>query len=269
MDVASLGYRTDLAIRRAEGSQITDRGDHIVISTEQNPGYRWGNFFLLACPPRPGELPAWLARFAVRFPTATHRAFGLDVTDTADVGQEVFAEAGFSAERYVVLTASSVSQARQPGLTAVVRQLDGDDDWRQSGELRAACGGSGQTAEAAVSAAEQEFHARRLSARRRLAETGRAAWFGAFAGGRLVAQLGLVPVGDGGARYQDVETHPDFRRLGLAGTLVCRAGRHGLAEPGVSRLVMVADPGYPAIRLYESLGFSRTEDQVGFERITE
>jgi len=32
---------------------------------------------------------------------------------------------------------------------------------------------------------------------------------------------------------------------------------------------MVADPGYPAIRLYESLGFSRTEDQVGFERITE
>ncbi len=66
-----------------------------------------------------------------------------------------------------------------------------------------------------------------------------------------------------------METHPDFRRLGLAGTLVCRAGRHGLAEPGVSRLVMVADPGYPAIRLYESLGFSRTEDQVGFERITE
>ncbi len=120
-----------------------------------------------------------------------------------------------------------------------------------------------------VSATEQEFQAGRLAARRRLAETGRAAWLGAFVGGRLVAQLGLVPVGDGVARYQDAETHPDFRRLGMAGRLICQAGRHGLAELCASRLVIVADPGYHAVRLYEVLGFSPTEDQVGFERTAE
>ena len=113
---------------------------------------------------------------------------------------------------------------------------------------------------------EQEFDARKLAARRQLTETGRAAWFGAFAAGRLVAQLGLVPAGNGLARYQDVETHPEFRRQGLAGTLVWQAGGYGLAERGAARLVIVADPDYHAFRLYESLGFRRAEDQVGFEQ---
>jgi len=270
MDVVSLGYQTDLDIRGTEGSQITDCGDHMVVRTERNPGYWWGNFILLAGPPRAGEVDRWLARFAALFPAAKHRAFGVDVTDAAAVEGAAFAAAGFRAERNVVLTASSVIRPRQPRLAATVRQLAGDDDWRQSAELRLACfepaPPAAPTAAPGVSADEQEFDARKLAARRELTETGRAAWFGAFAAGRLVAQLGLVPAGNGLARYQDVETHPEFRRQGLAGTLVWRAGTYGLAELGAARLVIVADPDYHAFRLYESLGFRRAEDQVGFEQ---
>ena len=166
VDVASLGYRTDLAIRRAEGGQITDCGDHIVIRTGQNPGYWWGNFILLAAPPRAAELAGWLARFATLFPAARHRTLGVDGTDAAAVDPDVFTAAGFRAERSVVLTASSVRPARQPGLAATVRRLAGADDWRQSAELRRACGDPGESAAAAgdaaadvVRAGEQEFEA--------------------------------------------------------------------------------------------------------------
>jgi hypothetical protein len=269
MDVVSLGYRTDLAIRRTEGSQISDCGDHIVVRTERNPGYWWGNFILLARPPRAGEVDRWLARFVALFPAAKHRTFGVDVTDAAAVDEPGFAAAGLRAERNVVLTASSVIQPRPPRLAVTVRQLAGDDDWRQSAALRLACFESDPAVAAAAPGAradEQEFDARKLAARRQLTESGLAAWFGAFAADRLVAQLGLVPAGNGLARYQDVESHPGFRRQGLAGTLVWQAGTYGLAELGAVRLVIVADPGYHAFGLYELLGFRPAEDQVGFEQ---
>ena len=270
MNVVSLGYRTDLAIRRTEGSQITDCGDHVVVRTERNPGYWWGNFILLAGPPRAGQVGRWLARFAALFPAAKHRTFGVDVTDATAVDEAGFAAAGFRVERNVVLTASSLIQPRQPSLAVTVRQLATGDDWRQSAALRLACfepdPAAAPAAAPGVPADEQEFDARKLAARRQLTEAGRAAWFGAFAAGRLMAQLGLVPAGRGLARYQDVETHPAYRRQGLAGTLVWQAGRYGLAELGAARLVIVADPGYHAVRLYESLGFRPAEDQVGFEQ---
>jgi ribosomal protein S18 acetylase RimI-like enzyme len=93
-----------------------------------------------------------------------------------------------------------------------------------------------------------------------------AAWFGAFLGGRLLAQLGVVDAGGGLVRYQDVETDPVARRRGLAGTLVWQAGRYGREVLGAGALVIVADPADAAIRLYRSCGFAETETQLTFER---
>jgi ribosomal protein S18 acetylase RimI-like enzyme len=265
VDVKSFGYRTDLAILRLEGSQTADCGDHMVIRSSQNPGFRWGNFILLAVPPRRGELSAWVSRFGALFPRATYQAIGVDVTDAAAACPDTFAAAGFRTLHSVVLTASSLSQVRQPNQAAAVRRLDGDEDWQQSAALRAACSRQGQ---AAASPADREFDELRLAARRRIVQNGLGAWFGAFVAGRLVAHLGLVPVGDGNARYQDVETHPEYRRRGLAGMLIWHAGRLAFAELDASGLVIVADPAsaYHAKRLYESLGFVAIEDQVGFVR---
>jgi hypothetical protein len=82
--VRSLGYRTDLAILALEGSQVTDRGDHLVIRTPDNPDYWWGNFLLLR-DLKPGSGGSWLARFAVEFPDAQYIALGLDQTDAGTV----------------------------------------------------------------------------------------------------------------------------------------------------------------------------------------
>jgi GNAT superfamily N-acetyltransferase len=107
---------------------------------------------------------------------------------------------------------------------------------------------------------------RRAAARQRLTRAGRGAWFGAFLGGRLLAQLGICDAGGGLARYQDVETDPAARRQGLAGTLVWRAGRYGRDVLGASTLVIVADPADVAIRVYRACGFADREPQLTFER---
>lgn len=98
-----------------------------------------------------------------------------------------------------------------------------------------------------------------------MVELGHGGWFGAFVDGRLVCQMGLFAGGPGLARYQSVETDPDHRRRGLAGTLVAEVGWYGFEVLCAQILVMVADPAYHAIDLYLSLGFEATQMQLQAE----
>ncbi|PHV10474.1 GNAT family N-acetyltransferase [Chitinimonas sp. BJB300] len=78
--------------------------------------------------------------------------------------------------------------------------------------------------------------------------------YGAWLNGMLVAELGIF-VGEGGlARYQNVCTHPAWRRQGIAARLVYESGHHAIARLGASTLVIVANEAGPQ-RLYRSMGF--------------
>jgi GNAT superfamily N-acetyltransferase len=258
VEVRSLGYRTDLMVRVLEGSQVDDRGDYLVIRTPRNPTYWWGNFLLLA-PPKPGDAASWVAAFTAEFPAARHVAIGIDVTEISPVDVGDYVGQDLRLERSSVLTAQELAEPPRPNRQAAYRELSSDDDWRQSADLTAAVN-------AGEPGSDPEFLHARVDAERALTEAGHGSWFGAFVDGDLVAQLGLITDGSGVARYQNVETHPDWRRRGLAGTLVWQAGRHGLDTIGASTLVIVADPLAEAIRVYRTLGFTDAETQVGFER---
>jgi ribosomal protein S18 acetylase RimI-like enzyme len=254
--VTSLGFRTDLTLRVLEGAEVADRGDYLVIRSPGNPDYWWGNFLLLAEVPEPGTGQAWLDRFAAEFPAARHVALGVDTASDEAVIPEEFIAAGLEVSRETVLTAAAV---RPPHLNseAEIRPLTSDDDWRQSVDLGIRC----------FDGAEPTLYLeRRAAVRRELTQAGRGTWFGAFASGRLLAQLGLFDVGDGYARYQHVETDPEARRQGLAGTLVGHAGRYGTDVLGARTLVIVADTAGEAIRLYRACGFVPLESSLSFER---
>jgi ribosomal protein S18 acetylase RimI-like enzyme len=255
--VTSLGFGTDLALRVLEGAEVADRGDYLVIRSPGNPDYWWGNFLLLAAVPEPGTGGAWLDRFAAEFPAARHVALGVDATSDEAVIPDEFIVAGLEVGRETVLTAAEACPPPHPNSEAEIRPLTSDDDWRQSVDLGIRC----------FDGAEPTlFLERRAAVRRQLTQAGRGTWFGAFTGGRLLAQLGLFDVGDGYARYQHVETDPEARRQGLAGTLVWHAGRYGTDVLGARTLVIVADTAGEAIRVYRSCGFDPFESQLSFER---
>jgi GNAT superfamily N-acetyltransferase len=258
VDVHSLGYRTDVMIRTLEGSQVDDRGDYLVIRSPRNPGYWWGNFLLIP-PPLPGQAARWLTTFATEFPAARHIALGMDVIEISGVPVGEYAAAGLELQRSTVLVAQELVEPPRPNRSAVYRELAGDDDWRRAGELRA-------VVNAGEPGGDREFIRARSAAERALTEAGHGSWFGAFAGDDLVAQLGLVTDGSGIARYQNVETHPGWRRRGLAGSLVWHAGQHGVDVLRATTLVIVADPLADAIKVYRSVGFADAETQVSFER---
>jgi ribosomal protein S18 acetylase RimI-like enzyme len=259
--VASLAYRTDLAILGLGGSRLDEYDDHIVVTSPHLPTYWWANFLLLRDLPDERSSPGWLERFGTTFPSATHVALGIDAVEGSVADLAWFTERGFVAEAPAVMTADQLNPPTRVNRDAVYRELRSDADWAASLALRGRC--STDAPRAAPPAAELDIS--RAAVNRQVVQAGHGGWFGAFIGGRLVAQLGLVATGDGNARYQSVETDPGHRRRGLAGSLLYHAAKHGLDELGARRLVIVADPAYHAIALYRSLGFQVQETQLMME----
>ena len=253
MDVHSLGFRTDLALLQVGGSEVEDRGHFLVVRTPNNPHFHWGNFLLLGAPPEPGSVDHWVQTAREEFPTSRHVAIGVDGQDGRTADLAPLAEAGFTTETSVVMTASSVHAPPRPNTEAEVRRLVGDDDWNQ--QLALSIHGEAEHY-------SLEFATARELANRAHTQEGRGFWYGAFLDGRLVASMGIVTASPGLARFQTVKTHEDFRGRGLAGTLVEAAARAGFDELGAETLVMVADPDYLAIRVYRSVGFSDGETQL-------
>ena len=65
--VVSLGFRTDLMLRRMAGSIIVEHAAHLVVRTPANPRFWWGNFVLFDGPPGQDDGRRWLAVFAEAF----------------------------------------------------------------------------------------------------------------------------------------------------------------------------------------------------------
>jgi GNAT superfamily N-acetyltransferase len=259
VDVVSLGYRTDLALLQAGGSVVEDLGDHLVVRTPHNPTHWWGNFLLLDRPPVAQDARRWLERFATALPDARHVAFGVDGTAGQVSDLAPWAALGLVVEAQAVMTATSVRSPPRPA-AAVCRRLASDDDWAQSVDLRVRCH-DGPVAAPAFRA----YATAQVQTRREMVDAGHGGWFGAFEGDLLVCQMGLFASGPGLARFQSVETDPEHRRRGLAGSLVSYVSRYGFDELGARTLVMVADPGYHAVDLYRALGFVVTETQLPAE----
>lgn len=241
----SLGWRTDLAVLRLGGSTIERRADHLVVRTPENPAYHWGNF-LLVTDPDPGavdDADRWRARFAAEFPGALHLAIGLPAAP------QPAAWRGTTLEASDVLVHHGDVLGRPLPVGYTVRPIVSRADWSASTALNDE-----------HYPGEPEFARQRSATRARLVQEGHLAWFGAFttAEDRLAAELGIVLVGAGLARYQSVLTHAGHRRRGLTGHLLTVAAQHARAR-GASTLVIVADADGDAGRLYRAAGFTHTE----------
>ena len=260
MTIASLGYRTDLMLLGLQGSVVEQHAGYQVIRTPANPTFHWGNFLLLDEPPAAGAVSSWMGTFAREFPGTEHVAIGVDSTG-GDAGDETeLAAAGLEADRSTVLTAVATTPPPRPNEVAQFRMLDSDADWEAALDLQEAVHSYGDPA------GWEGFNGLRLLAMRQMQAQGFGAWFGAFLAGRMVSGLGVFGDGSGVVRFQNVDTHPEHRNRGLAGTLVHKASWHAQAEMAAQTQVIVADPTGAAIGVYRSVGFRDAETQVQLQR---
>ncbi len=241
------GWQTDVAVLRIGGAEMTERADHLVVREPGNPRHHWGNFILVTSSTAVDDASRWLDRFTVEFPDAEHVAIGLVTEPKATP----WAALGLTLETEDVLSTVRVPELRPCPEDYTTRAFSTADDWAQ--HVAIAVRANEETGEQEPEG-YAEFMAARAETRRSLVERGVAAWFGAFEGDHLVADLGIVDCGEATARYQSVGTDADHRRRGLGGHLIGLAARWA-AEHGCTRWVILTEVDNPAGRLYRSLGF--------------
>ena len=124
------GWATDLAVLELTGSNLDDRGDHLVVRTPDNPGFHWGNFVLVTDPSTADDAERWVRTFAAAHPAATWTAVGL-VAAPADPSQ--WQALGMALDVDEALTTRARPVATQLPDGYVVAPFD-RDAWAQSVE---------------------------------------------------------------------------------------------------------------------------------------
>jgi ribosomal protein S18 acetylase RimI-like enzyme len=265
----SLARATDLDVLPL--SRVVERrSGFLVIRSPSNPEHFWGNLLLFDDAPLAGDALRWEALFAEVFgdePRVRHRTFAWDRTDGVfGAAREEFAARGYDIEESIGLVAgaSDIQAHPRENREVIVQVLDpaiGADEalWDGVLELQVA-GREHEHAEEMF----RSFARARLADLRALFRAGRGAWYVAIepASGDLAGSCGVV-VTAGRGRFQMVETALALRRRGICSRLVVEAARQARADYGANRFVIVADVGYHALELYESLGFVRAERVFG------
>jgi GNAT superfamily N-acetyltransferase len=259
----SLVYATDIDVL-ASDHELIRRDGYWVVRSPSNQTYWWGNFLLFDDPPAAGDGQRWERLFVEEFADmagVTHRSFGWDRVDAETGAADTeFIARGYELNRLRGLIAGADALRPHPrenrdGVVRALRPETGEDEelWEQVIAIQALDPPPGTGG---------EYHLRYLRNRqaghRELFTAGRGAWFAALDGEQVVATLGVV-VTERRARYQHVHTVESHRGRGIASRLLIDAARVTAASHPIDHFVIVADPDYHAISIYESLGFAPVE----------
>lgn len=247
----SLGFRTEMIFHQFDGV-VKDYKDYLVVKTPLNPGFMFGNLLLFYKAPTTGTLEKWKTLFKKEFqdlPEVKHITFLWDSPSEGPGDTSELSAAGFKVDFSIVLTAQSVHQPVKFNSEMEVRKIETDKEWKDVTEAQI-LSKSNEYDEKSY----RLFKESQMNRYREMSIQGLGNWFGAFANGQLVGDLGLFRENDVG-RFQSVETHPDYRRQGICGTLVYESAKFGFNSMNLKELVMVADENYHAAKIYESVGF--------------
>lgn len=264
--VRTLIHATDLDVLSPD--RVVERRDgHLVVRSPDNPEFYWGNFLLFGDAPAEGDAVRWEVLFDEAFaaePRVRHRTFTWDTGDgRLGRAREEFGARGYDLEESVglIAEADALRPHQRENRDVTIHALDpfGDEElWEAVTELQVANRDAVFTDEDAYRA----FARARQAGRLRHFRAGRGTWYAALDDGTVVAGCGIVVTG-GRGRYQAVDTAEPYRRRGICSRLVVEAARHSTEAFGAERFVIVAEAGYHALGLYESLGFERRERSAG------
>jgi len=245
---------------------IERRDDHFVVRTPSNPQFYSGNFLLFDEPPDAGDGERWEALFDEAFayePRVRHRKFTWDTAQCPfGLARKELEPRGYELDESVGLVAEALHPHDRENREVEIHALDpfGDEElWHGILELQIA----NRDLVFSDAASYRSFTAARQADQRELFRAGRGTWYAAIEpeACEVVGSCGIV-VTDRRGRYQAVDTAEAHRRRGICSRLVVEASRLSTEAFGTERFVIVADAGYHALGLYESLGFERRERVV-------
>lgn len=255
MEIKSLGRKSDFIFAGFSG-EVENKNSHTVIKTPSNPGFHWGNYIVFDRPPRKGDFKKWTKIFDDEFTYYSqphHYVFTWD-TEKSDKGDfQEFLENDFEFETAIVLTADEVKEPKHLNGAISIGVIKNESEWNQVLDQQIMCADPKY-----INDYYKDFKINQIYQYKKMQQANKGLWFGAFVKNALVGNLGIF-YDKNIARYQNVGTHPEYRKQGICRTLVYEAGKLAFEKFKVDTLVMEADPDYHAARIYEDVGFKKSE----------
>lgn len=251
----SLTMRSEL-LTLSGVSHLEPGEGYVVQRTPSEPDFWFGNQLILPDAQRtPSET---FALFETHFPDASHRAVVWDNPDMKRDDISDFEALGAKIEAVDALSLQGPLRQVPTPAGISLRALEQEADWAQALELAVEIG----IEEGYDLPTHEPYLAGRIANRRASIARGLGQWFGAFDGDVLVAQMGMfhdVQV----ARYQAVETRMSHRKRGICSALLRHAALWAVDRAPDVQVVIVAEEGSAAGRLYRSMGFAHAETIFG------
>jgi len=224
-----------------------DRGEYVVVRTPTNPTFYGGHVLMLPEPPSVADLERLEGVFDAELP-GSRRNFDW-------LGEMPEEAAALEARGYELSTCVCLS-SRAPRLDLPidpdlrVERVRSDPQW-----------------EALLGLWLEVFSQHGFSYLARLGADFRERkgpggwWIARAADGRVIGSLGLY-FGEGLGRFQNVDTHPRYRRLGVCRTLMTRALQHAAEHHPDTEIVIAAEVDDFPRKIYESFGFTPVHYQT-------
>lgn len=256
----SVGLRSDILSMRGF-CEVTEFQDRIVMRTPTEPEYWSGNAIIMRDAPTDPAVD--LAQFGRDFPDAKHAKVIWDVPGMNAGGiRDALSPSGIKVEQFDVLARDGVIGTVAPPKGIVFRALSSNADWDAVLALQIEIG----IEDGYPIDAHSAFLKRRNITRRTQIASGLGAWFGAFDGDALVAQMGLFH-DDSIARYQWVSTRASHRRRGICTGLLVYCYRWMQTRAPDAQVVIIAEADSDAGRLYRKMGFAHVETVTEATRV--
>lgn len=255
------GFQSDLSVLALQG-EVEDCGDCVRVYSPKDPYGCWANMLVFDQPPQQGDFHRWTGLFSEHFgdrPGIVHYCFGWQIPgiDRGVLGPFK----AVALDCAVNETLLSTEVIPQPGTPKVldIRPLHTDKDWEGLRQLHMAS----NPLETDPSNNRYRHHAvHERQQYRDMYNAGLGAYFGGFIGDVMVAHCGIYKI-DGVGRYQDVGTHPKYRRQGICSAMICHAAHWSREALEVREWMIIAEEGGEALPLYQKLGFSCTREKIG------
>ncbi|RXJ70613.1 hypothetical protein CS022_22850 [Veronia nyctiphanis] len=248
----SIAQQSESIFHRFSGI-VTHKDGYTLVKTPSNPTYFGGHYLILDSPPEADKFTHWEQTFRNELPDSEHLLLSWRCPDNQeDIDVSYFSGKGYDISHSVYLTAKQFREPEQLNHSLTIRKIISDDDWSAVLELDLLQNKNFEPEK------YRTFATTHYQTYREMTAQGLGDWYGAFLNDQLVGHLGLYYDGEIG-RFQNVVTHPDFRRQGICKTLVYSVSTQAKTTLNLESLVLEADEEYIAANIYKSLGYEETE----------
>ena len=253
MDFSSLFLRSELIFWQ-EHSHIEVFDDLAVITTPENPYWRWGNLIVVNHPPTADDSERLQVLYQEKIrpiQVHPHRLIVWDDSSLDEPIQQFYATQGLSISRADVLTLAQpfIREPHKRALT--IEEVNAESPrWPELIEMSITSFASN-----ANNPFFSEYIKRRYEHYRQLTRRNFGRWYVAIENGIVAGALGLFANG-GISRFQQVAVHPDYQRRGIASNLVFEVSKRARNEFPNNTVVIVSDEDADSLRVYRSVGYT-------------